>query len=120
MKTAAKILIVEDDVDLRRTVSESLEYEGFAAAQGVSATPGGAASAQVVAPLSEVLVLSARGAIRDLGDVRVGGAGRAPTGRARSTTTGAACAAASTTRSPRRPSPNSPSASGRGVRPCST
>ena len=47
--------------------------EGFAAAQGVSATPGGAASAQVVAPLSEVLVLSARGAIRDLGDVRVGG-----------------------------------------------
>ena len=47
--------------------------EGFAAAQGVSATPGGAASAQVIAPLSEVFVLSGRGAIRDLSDVRVGG-----------------------------------------------
>jgi DNA-binding NtrC family response regulator len=32
------ILVVEDDVDLRRTISESLESEGFAAAQSPDAT----------------------------------------------------------------------------------
>jgi DNA-binding NtrC family response regulator len=32
------VLVVEDDVDLRRTISESLESEGFAAAQSPDAT----------------------------------------------------------------------------------
>jgi DNA-binding NtrC family response regulator len=32
------ILVVEDDIDLRRTISESLESEGFAAAQSPDAT----------------------------------------------------------------------------------
>ena len=34
----ASVLIVEDDIDLREVIAESLESAGFAAAQAVNAT----------------------------------------------------------------------------------
>jgi iron complex outermembrane receptor protein len=46
--------------------------EGYVAAQGMSVTPGGAASGQALIPLSGSLVASARGGARRLGDVHVG------------------------------------------------
>src|SRR5690606_33809234 len=47
--------------------------EGFLATQAVSVTPGAAASGRAVVPLTDVLALSARGTVRRMGDVRVGG-----------------------------------------------
>lgn len=47
--------------------------EGYVAAQGVSVTPGGAASAQALIPLSDVIALTGRGGFRRMGDVRMGG-----------------------------------------------
>jgi iron complex outermembrane recepter protein len=47
--------------------------EGYFATQGASVTPGGAATAQLILPLSDVLVLSTRGGVRRMGDVRTGG-----------------------------------------------
>lgn len=49
--------------------------EGYVAAQGMSVTPGGAASGQALIPLSGSLVASARGGVRRLGDVRLGDGG---------------------------------------------
>lgn len=47
--------------------------EGYVAAQGMTVTPGGAATAQLLVPLSERVVLSGRGGVRRLDDVRIGG-----------------------------------------------
>lgn len=47
--------------------------EGYLAAQGMTVTPGGAATGQVLVPLSEHVVLSGRGGVRRLDDVRIGG-----------------------------------------------
>ena len=47
--------------------------EGYVAAQGVSVTPGGAATGEVVLPLASTVAISARGGFRDMGDVRIGG-----------------------------------------------
>lgn len=47
--------------------------EGYVAGQGASVTPGGAATAQVLVPLSDVLVASGRLGGRRMGAVRTGG-----------------------------------------------
>lgn len=47
--------------------------EGYVAAQGVSVTPGGAATGEAILPLGTHLALSTRGGFRDVSDVRVGG-----------------------------------------------
>lgn len=47
--------------------------EGYVAAQGASVNPGGAATAQVLVPISDALVLSARAGGRRMDDVRSGG-----------------------------------------------
>lgn len=47
--------------------------EGFVAAQGETATPGGAATAEAIFPLGESLAVLARGGFRNSNDLRVGG-----------------------------------------------
>ena len=47
--------------------------EGYVAAQGVSVTPGGALTAEAIAPLGSSLAVAVAGGFRDVGDVRVGG-----------------------------------------------
>ena len=47
--------------------------EGYVAAQGVSVTPGGALTAEAIAPLGSSLALALAGGFRDVGSVRVGG-----------------------------------------------
>ncbi len=49
--------------------------EGYLAAQSESATPGGAATAELTVPLGPSLAISVRGGFRDAGDARVGGGG---------------------------------------------
>ena len=49
--------------------------EGFIAAQGETATPGGAATAEAIFPLGMSLALLARGGFRNADDLRVGGGG---------------------------------------------
>ncbi len=50
--------------------------EGFIAAQGETATPGGAATAEAIFPLGSSLAVLARGGFRDADDLRVGGGGK--------------------------------------------
>lgn len=49
--------------------------QGYAAAQGESASPGGAGTAELTVPLSQSVALTLRGGGRRVDDVRVGGGG---------------------------------------------